>query len=85
MNPISNKKLIAVVAELANVPETDLQHDTPLITSGLLDSFAMLELITKLEKYIHIVIRPSEIHLENLDSLEKLRRFLTRLGAYAVT
>jgi len=55
-----------------------LQDDTPIFSQGLLDSFSMIELISHLEAEAGIRVRPMEVTLENLDSIEKILRFVAR-------
>ena len=85
MATITDEALVDMVAELAALTPQDLHDDTPLITSGLLDSFAMLELIVRIEQQGSVKIKPKDIHLRHLDSLSQLRAFLGKLGVYAVT
>ena len=50
--------------------ETDKISDKdPLFSSGLIDSFALLELITHLETKFSITIKAEDTKLENLDSI----------------
>lgn len=83
MPRIHDTALVELVAQLTALPAHQLAADTPLISSGLLDSFAMLELVSQLEEHAQLKIKPRDIHLNNLDSLAQLRAFLARLDAYA--
>lgn len=56
---------------------------TPLFSSGLLDSFSMVDLISFVESTAGFRMRPSEVSLENLDSVERIVRFSARRGADA--
>jgi acyl carrier protein len=55
----------------------ELRDDTPLFSSGLLDSFHLMEMISVLEKASGRKIRPGEINLENLDTTGCIAGFLT--------
>ncbi|HEY8962766.1 MAG TPA: phosphopantetheine-binding protein, partial [Luteolibacter sp.] len=46
----------------------ELHDDTALFSSGLLDSFHLVEMIAVLEKTSGRKIKPGEINLENLDT-----------------
>lgn len=61
-----------------NLQESDLGLETSLFSSGLLDSFSMIELVTFLEKSAGIRIRPTELTLENFDSIVRIQEFLAR-------
>jgi acyl carrier protein len=61
-----------------------LAGDAPLFSSGLLDSFNLVDLIEHLEQTANIRITPGEISLENLDTLDRMAAFVTRKSAAAV-
>jgi acyl carrier protein len=50
--------------------------DTSLFTSGLIDSFSMVELVLFIEESCGIRMKPSEINLDNLDSIERILSFV---------
>ena len=49
--------------------------ETPLFSSGALDSVAMLNLITLVEEQSGIEIRADEVTLENFDTVTRILRF----------
>ncbi len=55
-----------------------LADGTSFLDEGVIDSAGMLELITFLETTYGITIADEEVSRENLDSLEKITRFLDR-------
>ncbi len=69
-------RLAEFVARRFSLDPAELTPSTPLFSSGLLDSFHLLELISHLEEQAGIRISPGEISLENLDSLERILRFV---------
>jgi acyl carrier protein len=54
----------------------ELTPTTPLFSSGLLDSFHLIELITQVEAESGIRISPGEVSLDNLDTTERILRFV---------
>ena len=52
-----------------NIDTTNLKDDDHLFSSGLIDSFALLELITVIESTFSIRITPDNAVIENLDSI----------------
>ncbi|MFT7641718.1 MAG: acyl carrier protein [Pirellulaceae bacterium] len=58
--------------------ECNLQVDTPLFSSGVLDSMGMLDLIIHLEQKVGIKIAPAEVTVGNLDSIERIGEFVNR-------
>jgi acyl carrier protein len=51
-----------------------LDRDEPLISSGLIDSFGLLEVISVLEDTFHVTIDPSAHEPEDFDSIAKMMR-----------
>jgi acyl carrier protein len=51
------------------------EHDG-LFSEGILDSLAIVELVAFIESTAQIRIAPTELHLENLDSIERILRFV---------
>lgn len=56
--------------------EVDLEDDTSLLMSGILDSTGVLELVLHLEQDYGLQIADEEILPDNLDSIERLCRFV---------
>jgi len=50
----------------------ELGDDTPLMTTGILDSLATLKLVTFLEQKFDIAVEAHEADAENLDTLERI-------------
>jgi acyl carrier protein len=56
-----------------------LQAGTPLFSSGIVDSFGVLELIAFLEETFGIVIDPARHELGELDSVDRIVALVTSL------
>jgi acyl carrier protein len=54
-----------------------LTDTTPLMTTGILDSIAVLKVVTFLENQFHITIEPHEAVVENLNTLTDIGRLVT--------
>jgi acyl carrier protein/D-alanine--poly(phosphoribitol) ligase subunit 2 len=52
--------------------EVELDYDTPLISSGYVDSFSMVSLLVFLEHKFNIKIPPSKATPEAFDSVNKI-------------
>jgi acyl carrier protein len=59
----------------------DLAADTPLISSGLIDSLSMVSLKVFLEQTCHLRIPDSDASPEAFDSVTAIVAMLRRLGA----
>ncbi|MBN2192280.1 MAG: acyl carrier protein [Polyangiaceae bacterium] len=53
----------------------DVEVDTPLFSSGLLDSVTMLDLIAFIEKKARIEVEREDVTLDNFDTVERIVRF----------
>lgn len=60
-----------------------LEADTPLFSSNLLDSFSMVDLIMFIEKEGRVRLDPSDVSLDNLDSIERILKFVDTRRAEA--
>ena len=60
----------------------NVTYSTPLVTSGILDSIATLDLVSHLEESYGIKVEASEIGVDNLNSIDRIADFvLARAGA----
>ncbi len=57
-----------------------LTSDTPLVSSGILDSLATLRLVAFLEQEFSIALAAHETDSENLESLARIVRLVTSKG-----
>lgn len=62
---------------------SNLLDDTPLTTSGILNSMATLFLVKHIEDNAGIEVDPGEITLDNFDSIHKIVAFIERKRAAA--
>ncbi|BCU77636.1 phosphopantetheine-binding protein [Luteolibacter sp. LG18] len=65
-----------LIADKFDLPPAELGDDTAMFSSGLLDSFHLVELIAVLEKVSGRRIKPGDINLENLDTPQRIAGFL---------
>ncbi|MFT3967146.1 MAG: acyl carrier protein [Sphingobium sp.] len=61
--------------------EMEADDDTPLFSSGALDSVAMLNLIAFVEERTGIEIRADEVTLDNFDTPARISRFALERAA----
>ena len=55
--------------------ESDLVHDMPLFSSGVFDSFDMMDLVFYIEKTCSFKVKAKEITLENFDTVQSILLF----------
>ncbi|HCK08858.1 MAG TPA: phosphopantetheine-containing protein [Candidatus Latescibacteria bacterium] len=73
------EKLLAYLAD--RIDGTELEDDTPIFSSGLIDSFDMVDLVLFIEKEAGLEMQAAEITLENFDSLGKILAFVETRSA----
>jgi acyl carrier protein len=59
-----------------NLPEQELKNDTPLISSGIIDSITTLSLVDFIEQTFGIEFEPYEVDQENLNSIDRIAEFI---------
>jgi len=85
MNPQEIKTTVKTFILNEYLPGEDpaaLTDATPLMTTGILDSIAVLKIVTFLENQFHITIEPHEAVVENLNTLSDIERFVMSKKAW---
>ena len=73
----SKQNLLDYLSGPLNVDIGGLGENSLLFSSGLVDSFSMIDLITYLESTVSIRIEPADITLDNFDTLGRILEFLS--------
>ncbi|MHC4136531.1 MAG: acyl carrier protein [Planctomycetota bacterium] len=68
----------AYVCELAFIDEDEIGDDGALFSAGLIDSVSLIQLVGFVEQRCKIKITPSQLTLENWDSLSCIRDFIAK-------
>ena len=68
--------LMTYLGERMGLDTAALTADTPLFSSNLLDSFSMVDLIMFIEKESGLKLQPTDVSLDNLDSIDRILRFV---------
>lgn len=74
MNDV-NSFLKSQISELAF---QEVENNTPLVSSKLLDSISIVDLVVAIEAHLGIRIASNEITQENFDTIEQIEIFLAR-------
>ena len=61
-----------IAAELLNQPNRAIEPTESLITSGLIDSFSLVDLSILIEDNFEVLIDDSELNADTFDTLEEL-------------
>jgi acyl carrier protein len=58
----------------------EITEDTPLVSSGLVDSFALIEVLLELEKVTKRRISPGKVGAKDMDTVTLMLRTADRVG-----
>lgn len=54
----------------------DFEDDTLLFSSGLIDSFSMVDLLMFIEDTVGCRVHPADVTLDNFDSVDRILAFI---------
>lgn len=74
------EKMRALVAELIRNPSITIDEDTPLVSSGLIDSMALVDLLLKLEDITHLRIPPGKVQPKDMNTITLMFATAQRVG-----
>ena len=60
------------------IEEKDVDENTGLFSEGLLDSFSIVDLVVYIENTSGIKMQPTDVNLDNLDSVAKILNFVSK-------
>jgi acyl carrier protein len=72
--------LIDHMRERLGLDPAGIEDDTPLFSTGVLDSFSMVDLIFYIESHTGRRMSPGEVSLDNLDTLGGILRYVAQNG-----
>lgn len=71
-------EIAAVLQEKFALTPGSVSGQTPLFSSGVLDSFHLLEVLAQLEEIGGVRVSPGELSLENFDTPARMAALLNR-------
>lgn len=74
--PLTSDGLINYMQDRLGVEISGVGNDTPLFSSGLLDSFSIVELMGFIESSAAIRMDPWDVTLDNLDSIDRILAYV---------
>ncbi len=72
---LTKQELLEYLSNHARDDLSEVTEDTELFSSGLIDSFAMVDLLLFLEKHTGARLGPEDIDLDNLDTIGRIIKF----------
>lgn len=68
------------IVELIRKPGVLIDESTPLVSSGLIDSMALVDLLVKLEDLTHMRIPPGKVQPKDMDTIALMFATAQRVG-----
>ena len=68
------------VAQLIRKKNVTIDENTPLVSSGLIDSMALVDLLLKLEDVTHLRIPPGKVQPKDMDTITLMFATAQRIG-----
>ena len=72
--------MIEYIVRLIRKPGVTIEENTPLVSSGLIDSMALVDLLLKLEDITHLRIPAGRVQPKDLDTVAKMFATAQRVG-----
>jgi acyl carrier protein len=72
--------MAAHIAQLIRKPNVLIEEHTPLVSSGLIDSMALVDLLLKLEDLTHMRIPPGKVQPKDMDTIALMFGTAQRVG-----
>ncbi len=69
-----------LILELVRKPNLVLDENTPLVSSGLIDSMALVDLLVNLEDITHMRIPPGKVQPKDMDTIALMFATAQRVG-----
>jgi acyl carrier protein len=80
MAMITQNDIVQILRDQLFLDVSSIDATTPLFSSGLVDSFSLATLIVELETRGDFRMAPLDVTLENLDTIERMLRFVSSRG-----
>jgi acyl carrier protein len=74
------QQMIEHIRQLIRKPPITIDEDTPLVSSGLIDSMALVDLLLKLEDLTHRRIPAGKVQPKDMDTVAKMFATSERVG-----
>jgi acyl carrier protein len=78
---ITQESLLRFLEEEVALDTADIEPETLLFSTGLIDSFSLVTLLSFLETEGGFRISPGDVTLENFDSIERMLAFANNVTA----
>ena len=73
---LTREALMEYLIEQHEVEPDELEDDTPIFSSGILDSFSLVDLILFIEESADLSMDPADVNLDNLDTIGSILEYV---------
>ena len=74
------QQMIDYIVQLVRQPGMPIDESTPLVSSGLIDSMALVDLLIKLEDLTHLRIPAGKVQPKDMDTVALMFSTAQRVG-----
>ncbi|MDY6992389.1 MAG: acyl carrier protein [Pseudomonadota bacterium] len=78
---LTSELLLDYLSQNMGLDSSQLDEKTLLFSSNLLDSFSMVDMIMFIEQEAGIKMEAGDVNLDNLDSIERILKFVHSCAA----
>lgn len=78
---LTESSLKQFLQDSLGVDVATIRPETALFSEGIIDSFALVTLLTHVESECGFRVRPDEVNLENFDSIARIQAYAARRQA----
>jgi acyl carrier protein len=74
------QQMIEHIVRLIRKPNVNIDENTRLVSSGLIDSMALVDLLVKIEDLTHMRIPPGKVQPKDMDTVSLMFATAQRVG-----
>jgi len=75
---VTADQIVSFLRESLDVDTSAFGFGDPLFSAGIIDSFALVSILTFVEESCGVRIAPNDVTLENFDSVDRIVAFVAR-------
>lgn len=79
MSPTANQFMVFLRDELG-IDVAGLTSEAPLFSSGLIDSFSLVTLLSYIEETFGFRVGPMDVSLDNFDSIDRITAYVAAMA-----
>ena len=76
--PLTEESILAFLSESVGLDTTGVGRESLLFSTGVIDSFSLVSLLTFIESSCGFQIAAMDVNLDNFDSIERILKYVER-------